>query len=1061
MEILKELEKELPIYVSTIKSKHAENAKAMYFSSFIVKFFGVKPEEIDMEVPTKSFFLNLRGRIDAVFGRIILEFKKDLRLNLEDAKEELIKYLQSYHEKFPNEDYIGMANDGLFFKVFKPQFQYDDNHKKIAVTGLIEVDSLDLEREKDPYTIYLWFDSYLFSSEKVVPTSIDIKKRFGVDSPTYATFRYELEELWKIIKDKLPTITKFKNWAKYLEVVYGDEEKELDLFFRHTYLSTLVKLIVHVRLSGGKIPEKKDMDEILKGHVFHGYGIENFVDDDFFTWITYYPTKFISDPVIYKLLKELLVYDLEKIDEDVLKDLYQELVEPEQRQLLGEFYTPDWLAQLTIDEVMTNNVEGSVLDPSCGSGTFLFSTIRYKIKNLEKKYSGSDLLDHIVNSVRGFDIHPLAVIIAKTNYLLALRNLINFKKHPIEIPVYLCDSVKLPSENSDLFDQKPFFEFEADQNKRFKLPIEMIKKPIEIDTILSNMGNHGEIYGNAFERYRDSTPSMRQSMLKSVKENVIHSFKNSIHTITSEHLRNVWLENYQTLIELIDIERDSIWTYIIKNGYKPISIKNIKVDIIVGNPPWITMQKMKNERYQNFLKKETEHYNLLDADETKQFAHLELASLFFCIVVDLYLREGGKIGFVLPKSVLVASHHVNFRKFSKPNVTLEKIIDVENVTPLFKVPSCVLLASKIGTTSYPVPMINVSGKLNFKNIDLENAKKTLKITKTSFEPAVLSCKRSQYYDAFYEGATIVPRNFYFVSLVKDSFLGINPQAPMIKSDENNVTKKPWDKVILDGQVESNFLFGTLLGDDIIPFGNKGFRLVVLPILPNEDKSKIISTYSELQQKSFMYASSYFENAEIKWLKHATDKSKKMSIYQRLNYQRGITNQKIKGVFKVLYVASSTYLASCVVNTKQETKIDKNGINVNLNGFVAESKTYYFETNNEDEAYYLSSILNSKSVDLIIKPLQTRGLWGERDIHKRPLLLPIPLFSNSNPNHKKLADLGKICHNKTPQMLSEIHTKKIGNLRSEIRKNLQIELDEIDSLTKKTLTEYDNLISPFL
>jgi len=1035
MSSVKQLKNELPTYISTIKSKHSENSKAVYFSSFITKIFGVEPAEIDMEVPTKSYFLGLRGRIDALFGKLILEFKKDLRPNLDEAKKELKKYFQSYHEKFPGEDYIGIANDGILFKVYRPEFEFSKTHEKIAVIDLEEIDSLDLDKEKDPQKIYLWFDSYLFSSDKITPTSMDIKRRFGVLSPTYATFRYEILKLYEEIEDSPSVNTKFKNWSKYLEVVYGGKEKELDLFLRHTYLSTLVKLIVHIRLSGGRIPEQKAMMEILHGHLFHGYGIHNFVEEDFFTWITYYPTRYISDPIIFKLLKELLVYDLEKIDEDVLKELYQELVEPEYRQLLGEFYTPDWLAQITIEELMPKKFERSILDPACGSGTFLFTAIRHKIKNLEKKYSKAELLDHIISTVRGFDIHPLAVTIAKTNYLLALKDLVNYKKHPIEIPVYLCDSVKLPSQKASLFDEKPVFEFEADEKNAFKLPVEMIKNPHDIDDVLEKMSNHSQPYSNSYDSLRNSSTELKNKLLTTTKENLLQGFKNSIKNLTSKNLKNVWLENYQTLIRLIDKERDSIWTFIIKNGYKPVSLTNTKVDIIAGNPPWITMSKMKNEHYQKFLKDKTKEFVLADPKKTHQVTHMELATLFFCIVVHLYLKDGGKIGFVMPKSILVSSHHKKFMQFEKPKFALEKIIENEGVFPLFKVPCCVIIGTKGGKTTFPVSCLEIEGKLMRKNADLDEAKKSLTFKETEYRPASLDVKPSDYYDEFYQGATIVPRNFYFVQLVKDHMLGINPDAPTVKSNERNVTKPPWDKITIQNQIESNFLFGTLLGDDIVPFGNRGFHLTVLPVLIENKKLEMVSSFTDFQQKNFPYASNYFEEAERKWTKNATDKSKRMTTYQRLNFRKGITNQDPKKKFKVLYVSSSTYLASCIVDTTKKIQHLENGFELTLRGFIAESKTYYFETDNEQEAHYLSAILNSKTIDNIIKPLQTRGLWGARDIHKRPLMTPIPKFSKSNSKHVELGTLGKKCSKKLPSILKDMKIKKIGTLRSAVRERL--------------------------
>jgi hypothetical protein len=1061
LKILEELEQELPVYIEAVKGKNSENSKAVYFSSFITKMFNVKPEEMEYEEPTKSYFLGLRGRIDALLGLLILEFKKDLRTAISVAEEELKKYLQSYHEKFPGTDYIGIATDGVLFKVYQPVFEFSDTHEKIAVTGLEEIDSLDLDIEKNVEKIYLWFDSYLFSSDKIIPTSRDIKKRFGVKSATYKKTHYEISQLFESIKDKLPVNTKIKNWSKYLEVVYGDEEKELDLFLRHTYLSTLVKLIVHIRLSKGQIPKPDEMEGILHGNRFKSFGVQNFVEQDFFTWITYFPTQSISNPIVFKLLKELMVYDLGKISEDVLKELYQELVEPEYRQLLGEFYTPDWLAQMTIEKTVEGNDEGSILDPSCGSGTFLFLSIKHKIKKLENKFSPEQLLNHILQSVKGFDIHPLAVTIAKTNYLLALGDLVNFKSHSIEIPVYLSDSVKLPSQESSLDYEKPFFEFEADEKKSFKLPVETTKDEKGFTDILEKLSNHSEPYSNSYYRYKDSSEKMKKITLEKTKANLLQGFKNSIKNIKSENTSKMWLKNYQTLIELIDEERDSIWIYIIKNGFKPIGLTQSKVDFIVGNPPWITMAKMKNEHYQNFLKKSTENYELANPKETHQYTHMELASLFFCIVVDIYLKEKGKIGFVMPRSVLVASHHKKFIQFVKPLVQLEKIIDCRKVSNLFKIPSCTIIATKGSATKYPIPSMELKGKIVKKNSNLNEAQEVLSETMSEYEPFSLDVKPSDYYSDFYQGATIVPRNLYFVQLVQDSLMGIDPTAPTVKSNERNETKPPWTKVIIQKSIESNFLFASLLGDDVVPFGNRGFRLTVLPILIEKDKHCLIESYSEFQQKSFVSASEYFEDVERKWEENATDKSKRMTPYDRLNFRKGVTDQSPKKKFKVLFVASSTYLAACVVNMKKKIVHHENNYEIPLSGFIAESKTYYFETDDEDEAYYLSSILNSKILDTLLKPLQTQGLWGPRDFHKRPLQAPIPKFQKSNKTHEKLATIGISCSKKIPILLKNTKISKIGLLRKEIRNKLETEIKNIDELTKKIFLEHDKEISSYL
>ena len=114
---------------------------------------------------------------------------------------------------------------------------------------------------------------------------------------------------------------------------------------------------------------------------------------------------------------ELQVYDLSAVRQDLLKQLYQNLVDPETRHDLGEYYTPDWLAQLTLQEIDYRAAQ-SLLDPACGSGTFLFNAIRRLADN---GLTGRDLVDFALNNIVGTDVHPLAVTIARINYMLALK----------------------------------------------------------------------------------------------------------------------------------------------------------------------------------------------------------------------------------------------------------------------------------------------------------------------------------------------------------------------------------------------------------------------------------------------------------------------------------------------------------------------------------------------------------------------------------------------------------------------------------------------------------------
>ena len=137
-----------------------------------------------------------------------------------------------------------------------------------------------------------------------------------------------------------------------------------------------------------------------------------------------------------------------------MKVLYESIIDQELRKQLGEYYTPDWLAEVIVEKTITDPLNKRVLDPSCGSGTFLFHAVKNFLKKAEQeKLSISESLSILAKNVIGFDIHPVAVTLARVTYLLAIGrdNLMNPARGEINIPVYLADSMQWRQKQYDLW----------------------------------------------------------------------------------------------------------------------------------------------------------------------------------------------------------------------------------------------------------------------------------------------------------------------------------------------------------------------------------------------------------------------------------------------------------------------------------------------------------------------------------------------------------------------------------------------------------------------------------
>lgn len=111
---------------------------------------------------------------------------------------------------------------------------------------------------------------------------------------------------------------------------------------------------------------------------------------------------------------------------DLFQDLYQTLYPRTLRHALGEYYTPGWLAEHVLQTAgWQGDPAQRLLDPTCGSGVFLLSALRAVRARWEqegRQLPAAELCRQVRANVVGYDVNPLAVLTARANYLIALRD---------------------------------------------------------------------------------------------------------------------------------------------------------------------------------------------------------------------------------------------------------------------------------------------------------------------------------------------------------------------------------------------------------------------------------------------------------------------------------------------------------------------------------------------------------------------------------------------------------------------------------------------------------------
>jgi type I restriction-modification system DNA methylase subunit len=1045
-------------YFHKVRAANKELTKKEAFKDLLNRLYNADPDILQLidsitagaektvvNIPRSDRFHH--GSADTLYNRIIIEFENDLKVTQKHATTQLAGYLLGQFHSGEGYNFTLIASDFIRWRVFSPDILQIEKLEEFTEETLIlrEVDSAAFHlTEENTDEFYFWIDRFLFREEPQKATLRRVEESFGYQSPVFIECFRQLKDHFQDIQKYGEVQVSFEQWKKFLSVAYGSFDAGEDHFMIHTYLSLFSKMLAYSVVSNDEYITDDQMKGIIDGAIFDQYNIRNFVDYDFFFWIKNDRSFHALKKVFRLIAQEISCYDFSHVDEDILKGVYQELIDLDTRHALGEYYTPDWLCERIVNSFQFK-ADDKILDPSCGSGSFLRAAV-HRLKSLHPDLPAEQINDQIF----GIDIHPLSVQIAKTNLLIALGKEIIQAKRPVHFNIILANTLLAPDGVDSLFGKE--FRLTIDQEE-YLLNTQILE---EIDLFDEGLEVCEELAEHSC-RHKAEEEKFFESMLRKRLPN-----KGFNGNITSG-----FYKIYLGLKAAKEKGRDGIWKFILQNIYKPYFLQG-KFDYIVGNPPWFTYSSIKNEEYQNILNTLADLYSV-KPDKKANFPHLEIAAVFLAHCCNYFLKEKGKLAFVLPRSFFSADHHDNTRSGKAKGFRLTEIWDLNSVSPLFRVPSCVFFAEKAnGTRSLPASGLtgrSFAGKVPRHNCNLteantgitENEVKWFFVRQggaSAFTTRKIKGqnKENPYKKLFKQGATIVPRTFYFVELFQQQPPDFNDRIINVRTLETikSDAKIPWKGVTFAARIESRFLFRTALSRSILPFCLYKPDFVVLPVIIQQDqgnqKRKIsILTSDDILHEGYLDTAKWFKNAERIWNLQKTAKSKNMSANDRLNYQRGLTGQQIDAPFMVLY-NSSAKDANATIAKRDEFDLE----------FIAESVTYVYFTSSLSEAYYLTAVINSTLPNIMMKDFQAKGLFGARHVHKKILDIWFPRFDPENEIHLQLAAISRLAHQKAEKYLEanppakELSAVQLGRLRLEIKTALSDEMKEIDRIVGKIM-----------
>lgn len=1029
-------------YVKNVEKAGSEPVKRELFKGLLERLFNQNErarEVIDeMSLGAESVVkIPLPERVktgyaDTQYGHVIIEFKEDLSRDEEDAKNQLSEYVSGNWHSGKDYNFTLIATDCKEWKVYAPNYEKLLGKDDLSVTDveLEELEDFTIDDDR-PDEVFYFLDRYLFQTRPQQPTLERIKQDFGEHSSTFVTCLDQLSGYFDTVRDDDHVAVAFEQWQRFLSIAYGSFEAREDVFLVHTYLSIFSKLLAYEVLTGDDFIDQEELEGIMTGEIFEQYNVDNFIDNDFYDWVGRKEHFAHLQPVFRRLTSQIGRYNFANVDEDILKGVYQELIDIDTRHQLGEYYTPDWLCERIVQELDFDD-DSTVLDPACGSGSFLRVVIR-QFKDNYPELPAKQILDRVV----GVDIHPLSVQIAKTTVLLTLSEKIRQARRPVTLNVHLSNTLRAPEGSVNLFGE----EFTMMINgESYHLSTEVFEDRSTFDGAITICDRMAELSsgGETYDRSMLESTLRNQEGVNGLSEDMVDSF----HSI------------YLGIKRAKEAGRDSIWRFIVQNLYKPYFLKD-KFDYVVGNPPWLTYGDIDYGDYQDELDELANEYNV-KPNHKKNYTHLEIAAIFLAHSSSYFLKDGGEIVFVMPRSVFSGDQHDKTRAGHAKGYQITELWDLGGVTPLFNIPSSVIFGKqKYVDHKFPDEGVDgylVSGKLPTENVTWEEASDSLKFDETTwyygrlgsltaFTPYKVDLPGSvnHYKEHFKQGATVVPRNFYFIELNQEVPPDFQDRVISVKTNEERrkYASKRWKPLKLSGQVHTDYVFRTAISSNIVPFGVVDPELVVLPVDGGTSGSISMVHWEDMMARGHVRTATWFKKVEEMWNENKTDKSESMTYLDRLDYQSGMTEQDTEVDYLVMYTSSSKD-ANAAILSRHDVDMP----------FLVEHKTYWYGTNDEDEAHFLAAFLNAAAPNRVIKSFQSRGLFGPRDVHKKILEVPLSKYDPGNDRHTRIVELSRECAERTEQYLEEEDTSErspwhLARLRESVKDQLTTRLEEID------------------
>jgi hypothetical protein len=778
-------------------------------------------------------------------------------------------------------------------------------------------------------------------------------------------------------------------WVRFVAVAgSGAESVPFDggNYGHELYLVTLAKLICANVLAGRALRSSdSELMRILSGEYFRNEGLDNLVEYDYFGWLSDLPCVEDLVPVTSAIQEDLHAYDFSEVPvEDLFGHLMAELGRRSQRLLLGQEFTPSWLCTAMASQLLADLPSGEIprfIDMCCGSGAMLVAVTQQYGAALIAQDQGpgnAEALQSLAESATGFDIDPLAVLLAKVNWVVANRAWL-IRGEQVSIPVYHADSLFTGAPFAESGGQSNELKLSLHRDVDLTLPVFLVEP--EQRQLFDDLLQHAYALSRAA-----SDADLEPAAVEAASRDLLDT-ATDLDDSQRESARQFFSELVVGLHRLQIAGLNGLWAFILKNSYRPALVAG-QFNGLIANPPWLALSKVARNPYGIILRALASRLAL--SPPGPAHLHTELSTTFLYASVDRYLAPNAVVACVLPDAVLNGYQHKPFRvgapeaSAARVRFNPSRIWRIARGT--FKNEAIVVFGSKSQSARasvIPGGLVSRQGlsTLSFRVLERGN--------RLVWNDADGGASSQAFFDAgdFRQGADLMPRTLLFHDLqqrrgARWSVGAIDRHASPLRYLVKDA-KKYKDFAITSGTVADRYVFDALLSNHLTPFDLADPARILLPFEHSGTSWSAVTTQGLAADPASadVFRRIHAELGATVWsedLLHLveTDRSK-LSI-----------QQIPASGYLVVYGAGGGVVCAAFrpLATLRPERI------------VIDQTLYWHVVDSEDEALYLSGLFNSPAIESLISAFQPQGQQKERHIHRLPALVT-PKFDPGDPAHQ--------------------------------------------------------------